>query len=148
MTSVYLFAAVLAVLAVCVIVASAREGEPTDPEGEGAPPGERRQAAVEALREIEFEYRTGKLDEEDYRELRERYAAAAVRARREEAAEGERAAPEAAPEVTSEAAASGGSDETDRSCPSCASPARSGARYCARCGEPLPGAGRSRGDDS
>lgn len=148
MISVYLFAAVLAILAVCAVVASAREGEPTDPETEGASPGERREAAVEALREIEFEYRTGKLEEEDYRELRERYAAAAVRARREEAAESERAAPEATSEAASETAASGRRDETDRSCPSCASPARPGARYCARCGEPLPGAGRSGGDDS
>lgn len=138
----------LAVLAVCVVVASVREGEPTDPEGKGAPPGERREAAVEALREIEFEYRTGKLEEEDYRELRERYGTAAVRARREEAAEEEHAAPEANSEAASEAAPSGRRDETARSCPSCASPARPGARYCARCGEPLPDAGRPGGDDS
>lgn len=76
MTAVYVFAAVVALLLLGLIVGAVYEPEPTDPDEAETAAG-RREAALEALRELEFEYRTGKLEEEDYRQLRERYAARA-----------------------------------------------------------------------
>lgn len=140
MTAVYLFAALLALLVIVGLVASPLlEGEPVG--GEDAAPVDRRDAEIETLREVEFEYRTGKLSEEDYRELRERHAEAAVRARRE--VEEEAREPEEGTDVAGED--DPGADAADRGprphCPACGAEARTGARFCSRCGTELEDAG-------
>lgn len=119
MISVYLFAGLLALLVtVGLLVSPLLEREPGE-DGD-ITPAERRDAEVEALREVEFEYRTGKLSDEDYRELRARHAEAAVRARQEARASPED--PAGAPEGR---------------CPSCGAEGREDARYCSRCGSAL-----------
>ena len=86
MTAVYMFAGLLALLVVVGLVLSPLlEREPVSEDR--ASPAERRDQELEALREVEFEYRTGKLSEEDYRELRARHGEAAVEARRRAEAE-------------------------------------------------------------
>lgn len=126
MTALYLFGAFLVLLLAGVVLAPLIEREPPDRELEELPPDERREAAVEALAEVEFEYRTDKLSEEDYRRLRTRYGRIALAAEEEmEAAAGEAGRP------GSDGARAAGS------CPGCGSAAPGGARYCPGCGERL-----------
>ncbi len=84
MTYVYLFGGILLVLLAVVVAAALREGggEAAEEGGAGSP-GERLEATLEALREVEFDYRTGKLPEEEYRALRRRWGRRALRARAE-----------------------------------------------------------------
>ena len=81
MIAVYVFGGILLILIGAVLVGSVVEKEPTDAGTMELDPKERQAAALEALREIEFEYQTGKLLEEDYVLLRNRYATRALEAR-------------------------------------------------------------------
>lgn len=78
MTGFVVFGSILAVLVTVIIWAAVRAGADT---GATLAPEERRDAAIEALRELEFEYRTGKLSDEEYAEIRRRIEVEAVRAR-------------------------------------------------------------------
>lgn len=78
MTGFVLFGSVLALLATAIIWAAIRAGDDT---GAALEPGERRDAAIEALRELEFEFGTGKLSEEEYRAIRDRIRREALAAR-------------------------------------------------------------------
>ena len=113
MIAVYMFGGILLVLILAVLVSSLVEKEPTDPGGAGLRPEQRQAAALEALREIEFEYQTGKLLEDDYVALRNRYATLALEAR----------------DAISERP-----DTADRSCHACGEPFSGRARFCPRCG--------------
>lgn len=149
MTSVYVFGVIIAMLFISgLVVAPLLEDEPADPnEPDGdASPEERREAALDALEELQFEHETGKLSDDDYRRLKDRYARAAVDARHEHergaggaAAEPARAVGEAAGEG---AAAPGESSTAPEAgvahCPECGAEAAAGARFCRRCGSELP----------
>lgn len=130
MTALYLFGAFLVLLLAGVVLAPLIEREPPDRDLEELPADERREAAVEALAEVEFEYRTDKLSEEEYRRLRTRYGRIALAAEEEmEAATG-----------GAEAGGSGSDGaRTAGSCPECGSGAPDAARFCPRCGERLRG---------
>lgn len=120
MYAVYIFGGILALLLAAVIFAPlverkrVREAEAPTPEG-------RKARALDALRELEFEYETGKMAESDYQKLRAHWAAEAIEARD---ALGETSTPAAAAE----------------DCPVCAAKVKPGARFCSRCGESLEGA--------
>lgn len=113
MTAVYVFGAIMAILVLAVIFAPLVEdrlrGGPT-----GDSPEERKRDAIEALRELEFEYQTGKVSEEDYSALRARYARQAIAARDE----------------LGESVEPGG-------CPSCGARRKEGAKFCSSCGARL-----------
>jgi rRNA maturation endonuclease Nob1 len=113
MIAVYVFGGILLLLIIAVLVGSVVEIEPTDPAKAGLPPEERQAAALEALREIEFEYQTGKLLEVDYLALRNRYATLALGARD---------------------AIAGQPEATVRSCHACGEPFSGQVRFCPRCG--------------
>lgn len=121
MISVYVFGVIIAVLFVAgLVVAPLLEDEPADPDApEGTSAEDRREAALEALEELEFEHETGKLSDEDYRRLRNKYARAAVATRDESAA------------------ASGGDPVETPRCPDCGAEADRGDRFCPRCGADL-----------
>ena len=100
----------------------------------------RRDTALAALREIEFDRATGKLSDEDYQALRTNYAAEAVEAldAAERAAGGAEAAPASrtAPLQQGTAAVVGAKTATGPS-----APARR-PRFCEQCGSGLPTACR------
>lgn len=104
MTGFVIFGSILALLLTVTIWAAVRAGSDT---GAALGPAERRDAAIEALRQLEFEFRTEKLSEEEYGAIRQRLEREAIAARDE------------APED---------------SCPQCGSERSEGAGFCEGCG--------------
>ncbi|MYA32395.1 MAG: hypothetical protein F4Y33_01805 [Gemmatimonadales bacterium] len=93
MTGFILFGVILTVLLATIIWAAIRSGEDT---GASLGAAERRDAAIEALRDLELEYRTGKLREDEYQATRARLERAAIDAR-DAAARGPERAPAPGP---------------------------------------------------
>ena len=123
MTAVYFFAVILVVLLAAVLVAPLLDRQPRSGRA-AAEPGERLGEALDALRELEFEHETGKIDDADYRKLRSEYAAVAIAAR------------------DAGATAPAGADDRRRSgegaaCGVCGAPTAPTASFCSRCGTPV-----------
>lgn len=103
----------------------------------------RKRIALSALRDVEYDYATGKLDEEDYRRLRGELSVEALRILEDtggEAAAGTAAAgDEGAPSdpLEAEIARLRQGLEEGRACRTCARVNPPGSRYCGGCGEPL-----------
>jgi hypothetical protein len=108
--AVYIFGTIMAVLVAAVIFAPMIEGRWREGRGGSSAEG-RKEEAIEALRELEFEYQTGKVSDEDYATLRSRYARDALAARDEL-----------------------GETVDSRSCPACGAPLKEGAKFCSACG--------------
>jgi len=145
MTAYLLLATVLVALIVSVVATAVRDRADTEM-SEGLPtPEAREREAIEALRELEFDYETGVVTEEEYRRRRPILAREAVDAHEAAGGAGE------APEPTREAEDGGaGADreaagEAPSACPSCGASLKPGANFCARCGVPV--AGRDGGSD-
>lgn len=85
MNSFYFLAALVLALVVAVIVAGVRGGaaERRSMIGDRAGPADRQQALLARLADLEFEYQTGKIGEEEYLELKSPLAKAALQARAE-----------------------------------------------------------------
>jgi hypothetical protein len=93
----------------------------------------RKELALAALKEIEFDRATGKLDDADYEAMKARYTAEALEAIRDADAA-------AAPvEPALAAVTAGGADAAEALV---AAKKRSGARFCTECGARLEGVGR------
>lgn len=108
MSGFVLFGGMLAVLLVVIVWAALRSGADT---GVALDPVERRDAAVEALRDLELEYRTGKLTDDEYASVRARLERTALQARDEAAEAG---------------------------CPGCGASLSGDEAFCPVCGEALP----------
>lgn len=150
MTALYLLGAVLVVLVLGVMVAPLFQDEGPAVEMEALPARERREAALEAVREVQFEHETGKMAEEEFRRLRAHYGRMALEAGEELEAAGE-AVPESGEDrVGSEAAGAGSTAEGDgkdaSSCPECGAEVRPGGRFCPRCGTRQPASPGEGGD--
>lgn len=78
MTGFYLFGSVIVLLLTAIIWAAVRAGGDT---GEALDPGERLDAAIEALRQLELEYRTDKLSDDEYAAMKARIEREALDAR-------------------------------------------------------------------
>ena len=124
MTGFVLFGGILVVLLATIIWAAIRSGEDT---GASLGAAERRDAAIEALRDLELEYRTGKLGEDEYRATRARLERAAIDAR-DAADRGPVTDP---PPTPTKAPAS------PRPCPECAAPLTGDEAFCPTCGADL-----------
>lgn len=126
MTGFVLFGLILLVLLSTIIRAAIRAGEDT-----GAPLAapERRNAAIEALRDLELEYRTGKLSDEEYRTVRRRLEREAIAARDDAAGSGLRDA-------------GGEGTPPPPECPDCTAPLGGDEAFCPACGTALAGPSR------
>ena len=121
MTGFVLFGGILSVLLATIIWAAIRSGEDT---GASLDPAERRDAAIEALRDLELEYRTGKLREDEYRSTRARLERAAIEAR-DAAARGPATDPAPTPAKP---------PPSPRPCPECAAALTGDEAFCPTCG--------------
>lgn len=104
----------------------------------------RREASLAALRDLDFDYATGKVAEADYGPLRQALVAEAaeiltqldqVQAAAEADLDGFIEAELRA--IRAGRAANGGGASAGGACPTCGWPVRSGALYCANCGAKL-----------
>lgn len=77
----YLLAALLVALLVAVIVAGVRGATGQAPSGSGS--ADRQRAALNQLAELEFEYQTGKIGEDEYLAMKSLLAREALKARAE-----------------------------------------------------------------
>jgi predicted nucleic acid-binding Zn ribbon protein len=96
--------------------------------------------ALLALKEIEFDRATGKLSDEDYRELKARYSRAALQAIKAEEASGktgQRARADVVHDDPAEAAIRRARSKTAAVCPTCGTRPESDAGFCSDCGRPL-----------
>ena len=106
----------------------------------------RKNVALLALRDIEYDYHAGKLDDADYQALRQQISSEALEALDEEEAErlgrtwasqGEGTASERA-DIEAEIAALRASIREGTVCTHCGHPNPRGSRYCGDCGAALP----------
>lgn len=106
----------------------------------------RKESAYAALKELEFDYRTGKLSDLDYRELEAKYKDEAFDALEELDGETVESHPKEAAGVDQARRGAGVDDETERPrtpkragkaelCPQCSIPVRADQRFCSDCGE-------------
>ena len=117
----------------------------------------RRNVALLALRDVEYDFHAGKLDAADYGRLKQEISAEALRAIDEEEAEwlarhAERPEreegeppPEARTALEAEIAALRDSIRAGVICPQCGNPNPKGSRYCGDCGSGLPVPGSPAG---
>jgi uncharacterized membrane protein len=82
-TGFYILGALLLILIIVVVLAGLRGGGPVGAGEEPDGPAERQRHALAQLAELEFEYQTGKIGEEEYEEIKPRLARAALAARAE-----------------------------------------------------------------
>lgn len=118
----------------------------------------RRNVALLALRDVEYDFHAGKLDTADYGRLKQEISAEALRAIDEEETEwlarhaepgdpgreGE-PPPEARAALEAEIAALRDSIRAGVICPQCGNPNPKGSRYCGDCGSGLPVQGSPTG---
>lgn len=130
---------VVATLAVLVvldpILRPARAAAPSNPEPEDDPKEQKKELALAALKEIEFDRATGKLSDGDYQTMLTRYTKEAVEALREAEA------PAAAGGNGHGAVARATDDPVERLIAE-ARQASKGKRFCTSCGAALEGSGR------
>ncbi len=128
----------LAVVAVGLVgyplIRQARESEDTEWMEDAADLHHRKESAYAALKELEFDYRTGKLSEADYHELEAKYRAEGLEALQQiEALEaGEATEPAEVLRQTRTPAGRPGS------CEACGEQNPRTAAYCRECGSALP----------
>ena len=135
MIALYLLGAVLVLLVTAALLAPLFLEREPEVELEDLPPADRREAALEALRELAFEHQTGKLPDEEYETLRSRLGKVVLEA--EEAVEaGDPDAPAAGDAVRAETAAV---REAGTTCRSCGREMPPGASFCPACGRPADG---------
>lgn len=105
----------------------------------------RKESSYTALKELEFDYHTGKLSDEDYRELCDVYKSEALQAIRTieegDAAAGDSIEAEVENEIRSKRrrlpGQSGGKGTSQVLCPACGGENEEGSSFCAGCGASL-----------
>ncbi|GMR12475.1 MAG: hypothetical protein BMS9Abin29_0664 [Gemmatimonadota bacterium] len=107
----------------------------------------KKRVSLLALRDVEYDFATGKLDEGDYKDLKREISREALSALREVEAEGDRrlrrakgSADEEAGGIEAEIAAVREGLRRGTTCHTCGHSNADGSRFCAGCGAQLPGA--------
>jgi cytochrome c-type biogenesis protein CcmI len=139
--------AVAAVFFVLYPVLSGREALMEREEGELTEAQHRKNVALLALRDIEYDYHAGKLDDADYRAMRQQISAEALEALdaeeserlgRSRASRGEGGSASEEADIEAEIAALRASIREGTVCAHCGHPNPRGSRYCGDCGAALP----------
>lgn len=111
--------------------------EPTEKE-------HRRRVALSALRDVEYDYATGKLDDDDYRRLKDELSVEALRVLRDGESEADAPVPEEEPApaasddaIEAEIARIRRGLREGTTCRACAHVNPAGSRFCGSCGRPL-----------
>lgn len=133
MTGFWMFGGILIVLLATIVWAAFRAAEDT---GAALDPAERRDAAIEALRDLELEFRTGKVTEEEYRAVRARLERAALEARDAATVGHARADAGGAGGGGADSAAAMTRAETSRVCTACSADLEGAEAFCPACGVP------------
>lgn len=140
----FLVAVALAVAAVAFILHPVLFGVAAPLERTTEDPTEaqvRKNTALRALRDVEYDYHTGKLDEEDHRRLRNdvaREAVTAIRAADEERPGSTADGAEARKAIEKEIARYRERLREGLQCPGCQHANGPGSRFCGQCGQQLP----------
>ena len=95
----------------------------------------RKRVALLALRDVEYDFLAGKLDEEDYRSLKSELTAEALAAL--EADDAARTGATGDEQLEAEILAIRRGLREGTPCPECAYTNEAGSRYCSACGQPL-----------
>ncbi len=99
-------------------------------------------AVVRLIRDLDFDHRTGKVDDDDYRRRRAGYVQRGAALLRElDALESAASEADAQSMAAIEAAVRKLRSVDTRACAACAAPLRAGDRFCAQCGAPAQEAG-------
>ena len=105
----------------------------------------RKRVALLALRDVEYDFLAGKLDEDDYRSLKSELTAEALAAlEADEAARGKGAASTSDADLEAEIARVRAGLRAGLVCPDCGFSNEKGSRFCSACGHALEG-GRPAG---
>ena len=104
--------------------------EPTEAES-------RRRVTLLALRDVEYDYDTGKLDEQDYTSLRRELAAEALAALEQADTDTASSPATGSPELETEIARLRGGLRAGTTCAECGSGNETSSRFCSYCGAPL-----------
>lgn len=116
--------------------------DPTEQRSEASALAREKDAALEAIREVDFDHRVGKMSDEDHAKLRadlEQRALAAL------AALDERGQDEPGLRAIAGHASSTGTDGGGGFCPDCGNRFKREARFCMGCGKKLPEPAGARG---
>jgi hypothetical protein len=100
-------------------------------------------ATLEAIRELDFDFQTGKIVEEDYQLLRERYVLqGAALLQKLDQLGARRASETISDQIEALVLArrkAGSQARPAQACPACGQPCRAGDRFCGKCGARLEG---------
>ncbi len=135
MTVALVLGALLAVGTLAVVLYPIFYGVSSAPTSVPSPRQSEREAAVAALREIEFDRATGKLSDDDYSELKSRYTGEAVLAMRREAVHVEAAGKRPTDDELEAAVLA--YRRQSHTCPTCGPRPEPDAAFCSNCGRYL-----------
>jgi hypothetical protein len=114
--------------------------EPPSSEPEYDPLEQRKELALAALKEIEFDRATGKLDDADYERMKAKYTAEALEAIR--AVDAAAAPAPVEPAMARQPAGSGAGDDAVEALVAAKRRAGKGRKFCTECGSELEGTGK------
>lgn len=97
----------------------------------------RKRVALLALRDVEYDFLAGKLDEQDYREMKAKLTAEALAALEADEAAQDGPVDGGSAGLEAEIAAIRRGLQSGTACPSCSFTNPEGSRFCSACGQPL-----------
>lgn len=90
---------------------------------------ERHESVISALRDLDFDFKTGKVDEEDYTPLRARLMVEAAQVIEQQQEEDQK--------LEALIQARRATHQPKAACEKCGTPMQAGQRFCAKCGSPV-----------